>query len=59
MKTVDEINEKIANYKSELEEIIRVKEHCASMKWWPVVTELKKLENVRNRDKRQLEAILE
>lgn len=58
MKTKEEIQTQVEDYKAELDELARIREHCATMKWWSVVAELKKVENIRNRDKRQLEAIL-
>lgn len=58
MKTESEIAVEIKKYSDEIEEMQRIREHCASWKWWSVVAELKKVENVRSRDKRQLEAIL-
>ena len=58
MKTKSEIQEKITNYSAELDELERVKEHCASMGWWSIVNEIKKLVNIRNRDKRLLEDII-
>jgi hypothetical protein len=58
MKTKVEIQTVIAEYKAELDELGRVREHCAQMKWWSIVSEIKKVENIRSRDKRQLEAIL-
>jgi hypothetical protein len=58
MKSLTEIQDQIESYRIEIEEIVRVKEHCASMKWWGVVAELKKVENIRNRVKRLLESLI-
>jgi hypothetical protein len=58
MKTKAEIQTAIDNYKAEIEELVSIREHCASMKWWSVVAEIKKVENIRARDKRQLEGII-
>jgi len=58
MKTKTEIQTQINDYQLDIEELVRIREHCANQKWWSVVAELKKVENIRSRDKRQLEAII-
>lgn len=59
MKTKAEISNQIDSYKAEIEELARVRDHCANQKWWGVVAEIKKVENIRNRDKRLLESLIE
>ncbi len=58
MKTEKEIVDQITNYNKELNELEAFREHAATNKWWSIVTEIKKVESLRNRDKKQLEEIL-
>jgi hypothetical protein len=58
MKSEKEIVDQITMYNKEIDELISFREHAAANKWWSIVAECKKVEGIRNRDKRQLEAVL-
>ncbi len=50
MIKVEELKEKIAKAESELEEIAKVREHCADNGWWSIVTACKGLISIKNRE---------
>lgn len=58
MKSEAELQQKVTELNSEIQELITVQDHCATNKWWSVVTEIKKLKGIRMRERDNLESIL-
>jgi hypothetical protein len=58
MKTEKELVDQVTNYNKEIDELTDLQDHCATMKWWSIVAEIKKVIGLRKRDIRQVEGIL-
>ena len=58
MKTEKELVDQMTNYNKEIGELTDLQNHCATMKWWSIVAEIKKVIGRRKRDIRQIEGIL-